>query len=400
MSELNRITDFEVGASASFSVTITQDLVDKFVLLTGDDNPLHVDPEFAREAKLGRPVVHGMLSASFVSTLVGKHIPGDGALWVSQEFQFLKPVMVADVLEFSAKVLKIHTKLNALTLAIGVRNQHGIEVLTGKGMVKSLAEKVTLPVTDTPSETEKGYILITGASGAIGSEIARVLAAQGYPLILQYQRNANSAQRLAHEIETNNGIAHCLQADLRLAQELPYLAKACMGFGKPLSGFVHCASLPINSIPIASMDWDAVSDHIDVAGRAFYVLAKELTHSFAEANNSSIVAISTQALEESPTKGWMAYLTGKSVLTSIVRSLAIEYGPLGIRANLVSPGMVETELVSDIPERTKLTIKQNTPVRRLCQPIDIANAVSYLISDKSSFVSGETIRVNGGISIH
>ena len=74
----------------------------------------------------------------------------------------------------------------------------------------------------------------------------------------------------------------------------------------------------------------------------------------------------------------------------------MELAPLGIRVNLVSPGMTDTELVSNIPEKIKLITAAKTPLKRLATPDDVAEAIEYLISPKSDFITGETIRVNGG----
>ena len=70
--------------------------------------------------------------------------------------------------------------------------------------------------------------------------------------------------------------------------------------------------------------------------------------------------------------------------------------PKGIRVNLVSPSMTDTELISDIPEKVKLLTSAKTPLKRLAKPEDIANTIAYLVSDKSDFLTGETIRGNGG----
>jgi 3-oxoacyl-[acyl-carrier protein] reductase len=394
---MNDNPGFEVGSEASFLVTITQDMVDQFVALTGDDNPVHVDPEYARDVRLGHPVVHGMLSASFVSTLVGKHLPGEGALWASQEFQFLKPVHVGDVLKFVAVVAKVHKSLGMLTLAITVSNQTGQDVLTGKGMVRSLTEKKSPSRVNSKPSENFGAVLITGASGQIGSEIARTLAAEGIPVILHYQKSAGSVGALAKEIGEHGGTAHSLQADLRMSEDVVNLASAAVGLGQPVRGLVHCASLPIRATPIDDLEWSSIGGHIDVAGKSLFLLVKTLMPSLAESGGGSVVAISTQATDDTPTAGWLSYLAGKNVLEAIIRSVAAEYGPKGIRANLVSPGMVESEFVADVSDRAKLSIAQRTPMRRLCEPVDIANAVKFLISGAAGFVNGETVRINGGI---
>jgi len=80
----------------------------------------------------------------------------------------------------------------------------------------------------------------------------------------------------------------------------------------------------------------------------------------------------------------------------IVKALAVELAPNGIRVNLVSAGMTNTNLISDTPEKIKLITAARTPLRRLAEPQDVADAISYLISEKSDFLTGETIRVNGG----
>ena len=76
--------------------------------------------------------------------------------------------------------------------------------------------------------------------------------------------------------------------------------------------------------------------------------------------------------------------------------MAIDLAKRGIRVNLVSPGMTDTKLVADVPEKIKLTTAAKTPLRRLAKPEDVAEAIAYLVTGKSDFLTGETIRVNGG----
>jgi 3-oxoacyl-[acyl-carrier protein] reductase len=76
--------------------------------------------------------------------------------------------------------------------------------------------------------------------------------------------------------------------------------------------------------------------------------------------------------------------------------LAIEFAGRGINVNMVSPSMIDTDLLADIPKKVKMLTEAKTPLKRLCTPEDVAEAVSFLMSDKSNFITGETIRVNGG----
>ena len=92
----------QVGDTAEFRHTVTKEDVLKFANLTGDDNALHVDPEFAAKTSFKGVVAHGMLGASFISTVIGKYLPGNGSLWISQNFEFLLPTRIGDTLTISA----------------------------------------------------------------------------------------------------------------------------------------------------------------------------------------------------------------------------------------------------------------------------------------------------------
>src|SRR6187402_1989302 len=102
--------EINVGDKETLSHKISKQDIDKFVQLTGDDNKLHVDEAFAGTTQFKKPVVHGMLGASFISTIIGTKLPGDGALWFSQTLEFLLPVRIGDDLTVVAEVIKKHDK--------------------------------------------------------------------------------------------------------------------------------------------------------------------------------------------------------------------------------------------------------------------------------------------------
>ncbi len=107
---MKKYQDIQVGDKETLSHTITKEDIAKFVDLTGDDNRLHVDEKFASSTQFKKPVVHGMLGASFISTIIGTKLPGDGALWFSQSLEFLLPVRIGDELTVTAEVLKKNDK--------------------------------------------------------------------------------------------------------------------------------------------------------------------------------------------------------------------------------------------------------------------------------------------------
>jgi 3-oxoacyl-[acyl-carrier protein] reductase len=109
-----------------------------------------------------------------------------------------------------------------------------------------------------------------------------------------------------------------------------------------------------------------------------------------------IIAITMQAAEVLPIARWLPYITGKAALGGFSKALAMELAPKGIRVNMISPSLVDTNLISDIPETDRLIIASKTPLRRIAKPEDIANTIFFLASAESDFITGETIRVSGG----
>ena len=120
-----------IGLTKELKHTITIDDLEKFVELTGDDNRLHVDKEFVSKTKFKHPVVHGMLGASFISTIIGTKLPGDGALWFSQNMEFLLPVRINDTITVRAEVIKMEDKDKIIHISTEIFNQKKQIVLRG-----------------------------------------------------------------------------------------------------------------------------------------------------------------------------------------------------------------------------------------------------------------------------
>ena len=125
------IEDFEPGQHVTFTKTFTEDDVRHFIEITGDVNPLHVDEAFAAKTQFGRRVLHGMLTASILSTMVGMLLPGTGAIYRSQTIQFLKPVHVGDTVTAHFVVRSIDRARRRLAIESWIENASGERVLDG-----------------------------------------------------------------------------------------------------------------------------------------------------------------------------------------------------------------------------------------------------------------------------
>jgi 3-oxoacyl-[acyl-carrier protein] reductase len=127
-------------------------------------------------------------------------------------------------------------------------------------------------------------------------------------------------------------------------------------------------------------------------------MAKACVPDMAARKWGRIVTIGSQVIDGAPSPGWTSYAVGKASVAMLSRYLSAELGPQGITVNSVSPGMTETSLIGDVPEKAQLLIARQTPLRRLATPEDVAAAVAYLVSDDAGFVTGHSLRVNGGMA--
>ncbi len=135
-----RIEDFEVGQHVSLSKTFNEDDMRRFIEITGDVNPLHVDEEFAAKTKFGRRVVQGMLTASIFSTMVGMLLPGTGAIYRSQTLRFLLPVYLGETVTAHFVVRSVDRARHRLEIEAWIENeaaQHVIEGTCEAGLLRT-----------------------------------------------------------------------------------------------------------------------------------------------------------------------------------------------------------------------------------------------------------------------
>ncbi|MCH8557240.1 MAG: MaoC family dehydratase [Balneolia bacterium] len=135
MSKELTIHDIKTGDSASFTKTISEEVVNAFAEITGDFNPLHIDLEYAAKSRFGGRISHGAILAGLISTVVGMKLPGPGALYASQSLNFLKPVFIGDTITASVVVTIRVEERNRIVLKTSCTNQHGEEVAEGKSIL-------------------------------------------------------------------------------------------------------------------------------------------------------------------------------------------------------------------------------------------------------------------------
>lgn len=384
------------GDTASLVKTITEADVRKFVELTGDTNPLHIDADFANETPFKEIVVHGMLGASFISTVIGTKLPGPGALWVSQSFEFILPVRLGDTLTVRCKVLRKHPRDRLLELDMRITNHHGQTVLQGQGKVRMLESSKS------PADTLRTALkvaIVTGGAGGIGSSICEELVNGGYSVVVNYLRSRERAEALTRElnsVEPAELRAVAVHADVSTAEGCSHLNDAALRYFGGVSALVNAASPRIVAKPLAEMDWSDMQEHLDVQLKSSFRIIQAALPAMVANGSGRIVSITSESVDGAPVNGWSAYATAKGALTTMSRYLAAELGPRGITVNCVSPGMTDTRFISNISEKQQLMAARQKPLRRLGTPRDTAAAVAFLLSDQAAYITGQTLNVNGG----
>ena len=383
-----------VGTKESLIHSITQKDIEKFVDLTGDDNKLHVDKEFASTTCFKKPVVHGMISASFISTIIGTKLPGDGALWFSQTLEFLLPVRIGDVITVTAEVIKKYDRDQIIELNIEILNQNRQVVTRGISKVKVIEQE--LPKSDNLSTVDKSEVaLVVGGTGGIGHATCLQLAKDGFDIIIHYNSNKNKAISLQNEVIKLGRKAIIFQADISEENKINELVDYGLRKFEHIDMFVNCAATAIPPIKVMDLLWPDFIHQIELNLKTNLQFIKKILPGMIANKYGKIVTIGT-IYSDKPNLNLTHYTTAKAALEGFTKSLALELAPKGIYVNMVSPSVLNTELTSDIPEKVKLVTIAQTPLRRLATPEDVANAISFLASKKSNFLSGENIRLNGG----
>jgi len=278
-------------------------------------------------------------------------------------------------------------------LKIVITNERGEELIIGESTVKMLVlkdEEISMN-TDT-----KKNILITGGSRGIGAATALKLACDGHAIVVNYMKDKDRADRVVEEIKQAGGKAIAFKANIADFDEVKSLFVSVEKALGPIQAVVHCAAPDNTPQPFDKLDWDSFQEQINVHLKGAFNCAKLALPKMMEARSGDLVFIGTIYTDGVPPAQQAQYVIAKSALTSLARCLAVEYGPMGIKVNVVAPGMTQTDMIAHLPDKVKMLTKMQTPLRRLAEPVDIANTIAFLLSPSARHITGETIRVCGG----
>jgi 3-oxoacyl-[acyl-carrier protein] reductase len=230
--------------------------------------------------------------------------------------------------------------------------------------------------------------LVTGASRGIGRAIASELARAGASVVVGYRSGKDEAEELASELG-----GRAVQADVANGEDAARLVQEA----GDLDILVNNAGLTRDGL-LARMpddDWRTV---IETNLSSVFYTCRAVTRPMMKKRAGAIVNVSS-IVGVHGNWGQTNYAASKAGIIGFTKSLARELGSRGVRANVVAPGYVKTQLTGVLPEEATQAMLQNTPLGRLGEPQDVAGAVRFLCSDEASFITGEVLLVDGGLGM-
>lgn len=246
---------------------------------------------------------------------------------------------------------------------------------------------------------ERKVALVTGSSRGIGKEIALRLAKNGYDLVINYARSKKAADETAKELEALGSNVLVVKANVGKKEKIEEMfTQIDERFGR-LDIFVNNAASgvlrPLMELEETHWDWT-----MDINSKALLFCAQEAARRMEKTGGGKIVSLSSlgsiRYLENYTVVG-----VSKAALEALTRYLAVELAPKNIVVNAVSGGAVDTDALSHFPNREDIleTAAKRTPAGKIVTPSDLANSVMFLLSEEASMIRGQTIIVDGGISL-
>ena len=251
--------------------------------------------------------------------------------------------------------------------------------------------------------TDRNVALVAGASGGVGREVARQLAQRGDRLVLQYRSNAAPVQALMSELPAGDAIA--VQGDLsEVGASDALAARAWSEFGR-LDTFVNTVGHTNEYVRFMDMSDEAIDQTIAIELRTIVFSVRAALGSMVRAGNGGRIVLVGSDSGKVGTTGEAVSAACRAAIIGFAKSVAREHARDDILANVVCPGPIETELwhrvtgAAEYSESVANKIVQATPMRRVALASEIADAVVYLTSPQSSFITGQAISVSGGLTM-
>lgn len=238
-------------------------------------------------------------------------------------------------------------------------------------------------------------VLVTGASKGIGADIARVLSSYNIKVWINYRGNQDLALKLKNEIENSGGSAAIIAFDVTKESEIIDAFKVILDSDGRFDYLVNNAGITNDKLAIR-MKNDDFMNVIESNLLSSFMCCREALKIMSKNRFGSVVNISS-IVGERGNAGQTNYSASKGGMIAMSKSFAYEGAPRNIRFNVITPGFIDTSMTAVLKDEVKETYIKNIPLGRLANSIEVANPTAFLLSDSASYITGEVLRVNGGL---
>lgn len=240
------------------------------------------------------------------------------------------------------------------------------------------------------ADTKTKEILITGSSRGIGKATAKLLAKQGYKIVLHCNKNIDKAKSVQEEIGENSRI---LQFDISNREQTTEILTNDIAKNGVYFGLVLNAGITKDNVfpAMENDEWDSV---INTNLNGFYNVVKPLILPMIQSRQKSRIVTLSSVSGLSGNRGQVNYSASKAGIIGATKALSLEVAKRGITVNCVAPGVIESDMTEDLPKDKVLDM---IPMKRFGTAEEVANIIEFLISEKASYITGQVISVNGGL---
>lgn len=238
--------------------------------------------------------------------------------------------------------------------------------------------------------------LITGASGAIGSATVRLFADCGTFCWIHYHRNKERAAKLLDTIRESGADGRLVQADLQDKEEIAALVEE-INRERVIDILVNNSGITRDAL-IYDMKDSEITEVLDINLMAPFILIRELGKTMMKSGSGKIINVSSVSSFRGGA-GQGNYAASKAALEALTRIAAIEMGPVGINVNSVAPGITKSDMTAHLMDKYDKQLRSRLPLRRFAEPQDIAKVIVFLASSMADYITGQTITVDGGLTL-
>ncbi len=238
-------------------------------------------------------------------------------------------------------------------------------------------------------------VLVTGASRGIGAEIAKVLAGYGLKVWINYRSKPELADAVKESIEANGGTAAVIKGDVSVEADWKEMMSTIVQSDGAISYLVNNAGITKDKLAIR-MSVDDFDDVINANLKSTFIGCRDSLKAMSKKKFGAVVNISS-IVGEMGNPGQTNYSASKGGVNAMTKAFAKEGSARAIRFNAVTPGFIRTDMTDELKQEVKEECTKNIPLGRFGEASEVAEAVAFLLSDGASYITGEILKVNGGL---